>query len=447
MIDVQTILSLGNYDSPNTFFEMDYAQKWVNAGYKSAFFDMVTCRHTGRLTSERGDKSVKNAYDLNNENQFNQEKSMKVVNLKRRSDRKETMTALFKDIEFTDYEFVEAVDGKELQATTQLKTLFEGNDFGSNVGFIGCALSHYNLWKALLASNHDYYVIFEDDVTLVPKFKEKFETLKKNDAFKKCDYLLLGYSMFSTNREVTKDVYVKESSVLDIKPLQLDLYVGGTFAYAINRNGAQILVDYIAKNGIKHGIDYVVKICPGLKTMELRPQIVFTDWYERVTQVVDTDIQKETAKLNFNNIVEDFTFVEGVDQIGNDLFFKRGTVEEMMAAAMADPKCAGFNTLGFFKSKIDKNSLQSSQYFGKTDGVYIKNNFKKTLSLKLISCWQSSEEMAKGFGSMGTDFDLTWKDEADYYVIVNVPGVDDFYDQKKSIVFLLKAMKNYAFSY
>ena len=438
MIDVQTVLSLGNYDSPNTFFEMDYAGKWVDAGYKSAFFDMVTCRHTGRLTSERNDKSVKNAYDLNNESQFNQGKNMKIVNLKRRTDRKETMTALFKDIEFADYEFVEAVDGKQLKPTTALKTVFEGNDFGSNVGFIGCALSHYNLWKALLASNDEYYVIFEDDVTLVPKFKEKFESLKKNDAFKKCDYLLLGYSMFSANREETKDVYVKESSVLEIMPLQSDLYVGGTFAYSINRNGAQILVDYIAKNGIKHGIDYVVKICSGLKPMELRPQIVFTDWYERVTQVVDTDIQTEKATLDFNNIEEDFTFVQGVDQIGNDLFFKRGSHEEMMAAAMADPNCAGFNTLGFFKSKIDKNTLQSSQYFGQTDGVYIKNSFKKAPRLKLISNWESSEQMAKGFGSMGTDLDLTWKDEADYYIIVNMPGTDDFYDPKKSIVFQME---------
>ena len=438
MTDVGTILSLGNYDSPNTFFEMDYANKWVEAGYKSAFFDMVVCRHTGRLTSERNDKSVKNAYDLNNENQFNQGKSMKVVNLKRRSDRKETMTAMFNNIGFTDYEFVEAVDGKELKPTTQLKKLFDGNDFGSNVGFIGCALSHYNLWKALLASNDDYYVIFEDDVTLVPKFKEKFETLKSSGAFKKCDYLLLGYSMYSANREATADVYVKEKSVLDIAALQSDLYVGGTFAYSINRNGAQILVDYIAKNGIKHGIDYVVKICKNLKPTELRPQIVFTDWYERVNQVVDTDIQKEKAKLDFSNVVEDFTFVQGVDQIGNDCFFKRGSVEELMAAAMADPNCAGFNTLGFFKSKIDKNSLQSSQYFGEKDGIYIKNSFKKSLRVKLISNWESSEQMAKGFGSMGTDLDLTWKDDADYYVIVNMPGVEDVYDPKKSIVFQME---------
>lgn len=438
MIDVQTILSLGNYDSPNTFFEMDYATKWVNAGYKSAFFDMVTCRHTGRLTSERNDKTVKNAYDLNNESQFNQEKTMKIVNLKRRPDRKDAMTVQLANIGFTDYEFVEAVDGKALKPTTELKTLFEGNDFGSNVGFIGCALSHYNLWKSLLASNDDYYVIFEDDITLVPKFKAKFEVLKKGDAFKKCDYLLLGYSMFSANREVTKDVYVKESLDMSVQPLQYDLYVGGTFGYSINRKGAQILVDYIAKNGIKHGIDYVVKICRELKCMELRPQLVFTDWYERTTQDVDTDIQKEKASLDFNNIVEDFTFVQGVDQIGNDLFFKRGNVEELKAVAMSDPNCAGFNTLGFFKTKIDKSSLQPSQYFSNADGIYIKNTAEKPLSLKLIGNWQSSREMAREFGPMGTDMELTWKDEADYYVIVNMPHAEEVYDPKKSIIFQME---------
>ena len=439
MVDVEAILKLGNYDSPNTFFEMDYARKWVDAGYKSAFFDMVCCRHIGRLTSERNDKTTKNAYDLNNENQFNQGKNMKIVNLKRRSDRKDTMTTLFKDIGFTDYEFVEAVDGKELKPTNELKKLFDGNDFGSNVGAIGCALSHYNLWKALLAGNDEYYVIFEDDVTLVPKFKEKFELLKKNDMFKKADYLLLGYSMFSANREATKDVYVEQTMNLNVGPMQNDLNVGGTFGYSINRNGARILLTYIEKNGIKHGIDYIVKICRELKCMELRPQIVFTDWYERVGQTVDTDIQTEKMALDFSKVEDDFKFIQGVDQIGNDLCFRKESLEESMRAAMNDPNCAGFNTLGFFKTQIDMNKLKKSPYFGPNDGIYVKTSYKKAgPTVKLTGNWQSSKEMAEEFGSMGTDMTLTWKDEADYYVIVNMPNVDDVYDPKKSIIFQME---------
>ena len=71
LIDVKVILELGNYDSPNNFFEMDYAKRWTDASFKSAFFNIITNRHIGRLTSDRNTKVVKNAYDLNNENQFN----------------------------------------------------------------------------------------------------------------------------------------------------------------------------------------------------------------------------------------------------------------------------------------------------------------------------------------------------------------------------------------
>jgi GR25 family glycosyltransferase involved in LPS biosynthesis/glycosyltransferase involved in cell wall biosynthesis len=438
MIDAQTILKLGNYDSPNTFFEMDYAHKWVEAGYKSAFFDMICCRHIGRLTSDRNNKTVKNAYELNNENQFNKSKAMKVINLKRRPDRKESTIKTFMDAEFNDYEFVEAIDGKELKPTAFLKKLFDGNDFGSRVGVIGCALSHYNLWRALLHSNDEYYVIFEDDVTLAPKFAEKYKTLK--DSFKKFDYLLLGYHMYSANREATKDVYVKESDTFTIEPMQNDLNIGAAFAYSINRNGARILVDYIAKNGIKHGIDYVVKICSELKCMELRPQIVFSEWYESVHQTIDTDIQKEHASLDFSNVVEEFTFIQGFDQIGNDIYHRQMSIQECMALASSDSNCMGFNTLGFFKSVIDVNNLETSQYFGPNDGIYVKNLKKSTNpTIKLIGSWQSSKQMAAEFGTMNHEgLDLTWKDEADYYVIVNMPNVDETYDSKKSIIFQME---------
>jgi len=67
---VETILKLGNYDSSNTFFEMDYANKYTDNGYQSAFYNEISCLHTGRLTSERGDSTKKNAYQLNGENQF-----------------------------------------------------------------------------------------------------------------------------------------------------------------------------------------------------------------------------------------------------------------------------------------------------------------------------------------------------------------------------------------
>ena len=70
LIDVAAILTVGNYDTPNQFFEMDYANRWMQMGFLSGFYNHITNRHIGRLTSERNDHTQPNAYELNNESQF-----------------------------------------------------------------------------------------------------------------------------------------------------------------------------------------------------------------------------------------------------------------------------------------------------------------------------------------------------------------------------------------
>ena len=70
LIDVAAILTIGNYDTPNQFFEMDYANRWMQMGFLSGFYNHITNRHIGRLTSERNDRTQPNAYELNDESQF-----------------------------------------------------------------------------------------------------------------------------------------------------------------------------------------------------------------------------------------------------------------------------------------------------------------------------------------------------------------------------------------
>lgn len=53
LIDVASILTIGNYDTPNQFFEMDYANRWMQMGFLSGFYNHITNRHIGRLTSEK----------------------------------------------------------------------------------------------------------------------------------------------------------------------------------------------------------------------------------------------------------------------------------------------------------------------------------------------------------------------------------------------------------
>ena len=63
-----TAIELGNYDSANTFFERDYAEKYFAAGYKTAFFPSIYSIHIGK---QHWETDGKNAYALNAIGQFN----------------------------------------------------------------------------------------------------------------------------------------------------------------------------------------------------------------------------------------------------------------------------------------------------------------------------------------------------------------------------------------
>jgi GR25 family glycosyltransferase involved in LPS biosynthesis/glycosyltransferase involved in cell wall biosynthesis len=455
---VKPILLLGNYDSANQFFERDYANKWNEVGYKTAFFDRITHRHIGRLTSEINSGTVKNAYELNGESQFQaihkaHTSHVKVMNLERRADRKLDIIKLFKEVKLTDFMFFKAVDGKKLESTNELKKLFQGNDFGNRKGVIGCALSHLQLWKELVADkNYAYYIIFEDDITLTSNFKEQLEKLKPE--MEKQEVLFLGYHMFAKRREEVKHIYDAIASDVKVEPLNKNLYIGGTFAYTINKIGAAKLIAHIAQHGIKHGIDYLMKITPDLNMQELQPLLVWSDWYEDKGKPIDTDIQANYDSLDFNKTLEDeFVFKPLLDQIGHDLYFQPGILTEQMSKALKDPACVGFNTLGFFKNKIE--TLTSSQYFREKDGIYIKKtilpvtadrNEEKKIRLKMLCNWCDSAQLCNEWTNM---YDATkWKNiqmtsssepgEIDYYVIINSPPPNEHYIPEKTIVFQME---------
>jgi hypothetical protein len=69
-------------------------------------------------------------------------------------------------------------------------------------------------------------------------------------------------------------------------------------------------------------------------------------------------------------LADKFYFVPKKDHGGSDIMFKRMPLEKMMEEALRLEMCEGFNTLGFFKSRVDK--LEDSVYFGDNDGLYIK---------------------------------------------------------------------------
>ena len=70
LLRMSAIGTIGEYRRESTNFELDFARRYTASGYRSAFLDTINALHIGRLTWERGDSTLTNAADLNDEPQL-----------------------------------------------------------------------------------------------------------------------------------------------------------------------------------------------------------------------------------------------------------------------------------------------------------------------------------------------------------------------------------------
>jgi hypothetical protein len=132
-----------------------------------------------------------------------------------------------------------------------------------------------------------------------------------------------------------------------------------------------------------------------------------------------------------------FEFKANIDQMGNDSYHHPGkSIYEMMEIAIADPNCVCFNTLGYFKHKIE--NLTSSPYFGPKDGLFIKKDIPKKRAdvtrVKMLCDWKLTANLIKEWSLMPVpqNIELTASDDSDFHVIINKPGTHSF-DPSKTI--------------
>lgn len=467
MVKVETILQLGDYNTPNIFFERDYANCYFENGYTSVFYNGICSTHIGKLTT---DKTGTNAYTLNELTQFNElsqsnesqtEKkndkknddiqtslyTIKIVNLKRREDRKEKTIKMLSLMDISNYEFIEAVDGSSIPLTYEIIDLFRNNDFGNRKGYIGCALSHYNIWKQLLISNEEFNVIFEDDITeFADDFKKKLNTIVHDiNITPQLDYLLLGYFLKQSHEH---DKYKTFKDSMAIVNLNKETYIGGFFGYIITKSGAKKMCDYIEQNGICHGIDYLIKLVPNLNCYNIQPHIVHSEIVNYSSKNKDSDIQLLNDCFDFNvGNINDWKFIKGMDSCeGDEHFIQNTTLQSCLAYAHFNPSIVAFNTLGFLKNMV--NPLSQSIYFRDNDGIYIKKqlvNKTKYTRVKLLCNWCSSRELCLEWNNLTkgdfiwNNIQLTWEDtNIDYYIIINMPINNEYYEPSKTIVFQME---------
>lgn len=306
---------LGEYDEKAKHFEMEYAYRYVNKGYKTTFLDGVYCAHIGRRTYERNTEK-KNAYDLNEEVQFGEEHRVKkdeipkiekesidiatyVINLKRRPDRLRNFFTKNQK-ELFPLTVFEGVDGKTLQPSHKVQKAFSTGDYNYRRGIVGCAMSHMKIWKEFLTKvNQTYCLVLEDDAELCPEFKDKVLYLinKHSSEF---DVMFLHYNPYP--QYARKELYTNSHPVAEIwtKERSMKENMGSGAGYILSRQGALNLLRHVQKNGVYNAIDWVMFKSEN-RIMYTTPLLVRANCFQTTTGT-DTDIQNVYNSVCFTGI-------------------------------------------------------------------------------------------------------------------------------------------------
>ncbi len=348
VVETEIFGVLGEYDEGADHFEMNYAYRYFNKGYVSAFFPGIHCIHTGRLTSQRFDASKQNAYKLNQQAQFskevhsvsaevggvsfellpsdvqaligqmkaNPEETLKnflefrsdkfkgavelvssetagyLVNLENRRDRWEALQEEIEDFQHFKVERFNAVDGNRLQKNANLSRLFDGNDYNMRRGMVGCALSHLQIMIRFLETDKKYCLVLEDDITFADNFEGKL-TWARSILPEDFGLLYLGYH--SRDARAPFDAYPTVHSWTVEECLKDSL--GGTFGYLISRLGCEEILSFIDDHGMTNGIDTMQQKAGSVtKLFHCEPSIVSSECW-RGNNKVDSDIQFDYSSL------------------------------------------------------------------------------------------------------------------------------------------------------
>ena len=162
VLKVSVMKEIGDYKNETGHFEMDYANRYVNKGYKSAFLDTICSYHIGKCTWEKGD----NSYSLNGVKQFNDIEKIK------EDDDNEEIKEDDNEVIDDDWLIVSNMDSigndiKYINAEVDILkslALSDPNCIGfNNLGYLKSSISPKSLWQDVSNSfpNFKMYIIKE----------------------------------------------------------------------------------------------------------------------------------------------------------------------------------------------------------------------------------------------------------------------------------------------
>jgi hypothetical protein len=331
---VDTILNLGNFNSENTFFERDYADKYYEKGFKSAFYNEIVCIHTGRLTSERY-SNKKNAYILNGESQFSN--NIHYIYLSDYSEYKIQHNSTI----------IKKVNNDNIKLTSYFKKLFINNKFNGNKATLSKLINYYNILKKIVLDqiNADYFVIMEYDL-----YNEDF------------------------NKNIINIINKFKYDLIFLKNNSNNIYN----SYIISKEAVNKVLSHIDSYGfINEDLNEIYDVCNISKNIYDGILVEYNN--EKVFYQED-----ELSSFDFNEKMKnEYIFIKGCDHFGDDIYHKSDiSINDMIYISDNDENVVAFNTLGYFKNIVNMKRLIK---LNDEDGIFIHvDRYYKKYSEKLI---------------------------------------------------------------
>lgn len=225
-----------------------------------------------------------------------------VINLDRRPDR---LKEFYDRYGSREVEVFSAVDGKAIYESGDLSDEDVSFIYSNLIprlknlpGVLGCWVSHIKLWKSLLSSSEDAYLIFEDDAFFSEGYEDKLNFVL-NQINENVDLFYIGGR---PRKNFTPHSIVSNWDEIDIDdgfPVykQINFSHGPDFsrtthAYIITRHGAEKILSILKDSKDLPAIDdWMTEIRSRINCFEVFPHLCWSPFDYQ------TDIQRITATL------------------------------------------------------------------------------------------------------------------------------------------------------
>ncbi|WP_374446884.1 glycosyltransferase family 25 protein [Providencia sp.] len=154
-----------------------------------------------------------------------------IINLKESSERRMKMQAQLDETKLK-YEFINAVNGKDLSETELKEIVYDYPNCMLSKGEIGCALSHLLIYKKMANENIEQALILEDDATLPHNIEAVISKTQRIDKLTKPNiYLLSCVDSYIKNQKIDDNVFKVYQAIR-------------SHAYIINKKAAKRLISF-----------------------------------------------------------------------------------------------------------------------------------------------------------------------------------------------------------